>query len=65
MQNYLFDRLMEAGETLDLKLVGARAQNWLRQEKSYRAFGSDLGRDASLLAGQDRGKQDASRGLGR
>ena len=30
----------------NLKLVGARAQNWLRQEKSYRAFGSDLGRDA-------------------
>ena len=28
---------------------GARAQNWLRQEKSYRAFGSDLGRDATPL----------------
>ena len=27
-------------------MVGARAQNWLRQEKSYKAFGSDLGRDA-------------------
>ncbi len=27
----------------------ARAQNWLRQEKSYRAFGSDLGRDATPL----------------
>ncbi|MGB1216190.1 MAG: glycine cleavage T C-terminal barrel domain-containing protein, partial [Pikeienuella sp.] len=34
---------------------GARAQNWLRQEKSYRAFGSDLGRDATPLeAGLDR-----------
>jgi dimethylglycine dehydrogenase len=49
MQNYLFDRLMEAGEPVGLKLCGARAQNWLRQEKSYRAFGSDLGRDATPL----------------
>ncbi len=55
MQNYLFDRLMEAGESHGLKLCGARAQNWLRQEKSYRAFGSDLGRDATPLeSGLDR-----------
>ena len=40
MQNYLFDQLMQAGEPHGLKLVGARAQNWLRQEKSYRAFGT-------------------------
>jgi dimethylglycine dehydrogenase len=32
-----------------LKPVGARAQNWLRQEKSYRAFGNELGRDATPL----------------
>ena len=49
MQNYLFDKLMEAGEPHGLKLVGARAQNWLRQEKSYRAFGTELGRDATPL----------------
>ncbi|MEP0563467.1 MAG: glycine cleavage T C-terminal barrel domain-containing protein, partial [Paracoccaceae bacterium] len=37
------------------RLVGARAQNWLRQEKSYRAFGTELGRDATPLeAGLDR-----------
>ena len=55
MQNHLFDRLMEAGEPLGMKLVGARAQNWLRQEKSYRAFGTELGRDATPLeAGLDR-----------
>ncbi|WP_226783133.1 GcvT family protein [Oceaniglobus trochenteri] len=55
MQNHLFDRLMEAGEPHGLKLVGARAQNWLRQEKSYRAFGNELGRDATPLeAGLDR-----------
>ena len=49
MQTYLFDKLMAAGEPLGLKLVGARAQNWLRQEKSYRAFGTELGRDATPL----------------
>ncbi|MBY4894963.1 FAD-dependent oxidoreductase [Rhodobacteraceae bacterium N5(2021)] len=55
MQNYLFDQLMDAGEKHGLKLVGARAQNWLRQEKSYRAFGTELGRDATPLeAGLDR-----------
>ena len=49
MQNYLFDLLETAGKPLGLKLVGARAQNWLRQEKSYRAFGNELGRDATPL----------------
>lgn len=55
MQNYLFDLLEGAGKTHGMKLVGARAQNWLRQEKSYRAFGSELGRDATPAeAGLDR-----------
>ncbi|MBY6201333.1 FAD-dependent oxidoreductase [Maritalea mobilis] len=55
MQNYLWDQLMLAGEKHALKPVGARAQNWLRQEKSYRAFGTELGRDATPLeAGLDR-----------
>ncbi len=49
MQNYLFDQLVAAGAEFDMKLVGARAQNWLRQEKSYRAFGTELGRDATPL----------------
>ncbi|RKF15361.1 FAD-dependent oxidoreductase [Roseovarius spongiae] len=49
MQNYLFDLLEGAGEAHGMKLVGARAQNWLRQEKSYRAFGNELGRDATPL----------------
>jgi len=47
MQNYLFDQIVAAGAEFDMKLVGARAQNWLRQEKSYRAFGTELGRDAT------------------
>ncbi|MFN3273519.1 MAG: FAD-dependent oxidoreductase [Paracoccus sp. (in: a-proteobacteria)] len=55
MQNYLFDLLEKAGAGHGMRLVGARAQNWLRQEKSYRAFGTELGRDASPLeAGLDR-----------
>ncbi|WP_417587361.1 GcvT family protein [Pararhodobacter oceanensis] len=49
MQAYLFDQLMAAGKDFGLKLVGARAQNWLRQEKSYRAFGNELGRDGTPL----------------
>ena len=55
MQNYLFDTLLATGNDFDLKLVGSRAQNWLRQEKSYRAFGTELGRDATPLeAGLER-----------
>ena len=49
MQRYLWDQLLKAGAKHGMKLVGARAQNWLRQEKSYRAFGNELGRDASPL----------------
>jgi dimethylglycine dehydrogenase len=49
MQRYLWDQLLKAGEKHGMKLVGARAQNWLRQEKSYRAFGNELGRDATPL----------------
>ncbi|MEO0683348.1 MAG: aminomethyltransferase family protein, partial [Pseudomonadota bacterium] len=55
MQAHLLDGLLKAGEGHGLRMFGARAQNWLRQEKSYRAFGSDLGRDASPLeSGLDR-----------
>jgi dimethylglycine dehydrogenase len=55
MGRYLWDLLLKAGEKHGLKPVGARAQNWLRQEKSYRAFGTELGRDATPLeAGLDR-----------
>ncbi len=55
MQRYLWDRLLAAGAEHGMKLVGARAQNWLRQEKSYRAFGNELGRDATPLeAGLER-----------
>ena len=47
--------MIAAGEPLGLKLVGARAQKWLRHEKSCRAFGTELGLDATPLgAGLDR-----------
>ena len=49
MQAYLGDRPTEAGEPHGRKLAGARAQNWSRQEKPYRAFGTELGRDATPL----------------
>ncbi len=45
----LWDLILKAGANHGLKPVGARAQNWLRQEKSYRAFGNELGRDATPL----------------
>jgi dimethylglycine dehydrogenase len=51
MGRYLWNLLLEAGAKHGMKPVGARAQNWLRQEKSYRAFGSELGRDATPLEG--------------
>lgn len=51
MGRYLWDLLMPAGAKHGMKPVGARAQNWLRQEKSYRAFGNELGRDATPLEG--------------
>ncbi|PTV96398.1 glycine cleavage system aminomethyltransferase T [Rhodobacter aestuarii] len=52
---YLWDLIWSVGEKHGLKPVGARAQNWLRQEKSYRAFGNELGRDATPMeAGLDR-----------
>lgn len=49
MGRHLWDGLIEAGAGHGLRPVGARAQNWLRQEKSYRAFGTELGRDATPL----------------
>ncbi len=51
MQNYLFDLITGAGREHSLSMFGARAQNWLRMEKSYRAFGTELGRDATPLEG--------------
>lgn len=55
MGRYLWNLIWSVGAKHGLKPVGARAQNWLRQEKSYRAFGNELGRDATPMeAGLDR-----------
>jgi dimethylglycine dehydrogenase len=51
MGRYLWDLLLPVLVRHGGKPVGARAQNWLRQEKSYRAFGAELGRDATPLEG--------------
>ena len=48
-QNHLFDALLEAGAEYDLGLVGLRAMDSLRLEKSYRMWGTDLNAENSLL----------------
>ncbi len=54
-QNRIFDMLVEAGEDHGLTMVGMRAMESLRIEKSYRMWGLDLTRDYTLLeAGLDR-----------
>jgi len=54
-QNHLFDLLEEAGRAYDMKLVGMRAMNWLRLEKTYRAWGTELSKEVTALeAGLDR-----------
>jgi len=54
-QNHLFDALEEAGRAFDMKLVGMRAMNWLRLEKSYRAWGTELSKEVTALeSGLDR-----------
>ncbi|OWK19484.1 hypothetical protein AJ88_42215 [Mesorhizobium amorphae CCBAU 01583] len=38
----IFDALMAAGKTYDIRPVGYRALESLRLEKGYRAWGSDI-----------------------
>ncbi|MBM3599696.1 MAG: FAD-dependent oxidoreductase [Alphaproteobacteria bacterium] len=42
MQNYIFDRLMDAGAAFELKPFGIRAMDSLRLEKSYRLIPQEL-----------------------
>jgi dimethylglycine dehydrogenase len=54
-QNHLFDLLEDAGRGYDMKLVGMRAMNWLRLEKTYRAWGTELSKEVTALeTGLDR-----------
>jgi dimethylglycine dehydrogenase len=53
--NHIFDVLEEAGRPHGMKLVGVRAMNWLRLEKSYRAWGAELSKEVSAWeSGLDR-----------
>ena len=48
-QNYIFDLLIDAGRTFDLKPFGIRAMDSLRFEKSYRMWGTELSIEYSAL----------------
>lgn len=53
--NHIFDVLEEAGRDHELKLVGMRAMNWLRLEKSYRGWGTELSKEVTAWeSGLDR-----------
>jgi dimethylglycine dehydrogenase len=53
--NHILDVLLEEGAPHDLKLVGIRAMNWLRLEKSYRGMGSELSKEVTAWeSGLDR-----------
>ncbi len=55
MQNYIFDRLMDAGADFDIRPFGIRAMDSLRLEKSYRLVGRELSIEyAALESGLDR-----------
>ncbi len=47
--NHIFDVLEKAGRASDMKLVGIRAMNWLRLEKSYRGWGTELSKEATAF----------------
>src|SRR3546814_13109702 len=50
MARHVFDRLMEAGEPLDLKLCRLHALAPLPSEQAYPHFGHHIGAEAHLLA---------------
>ncbi len=55
MQNYIFDRVMEAGHGFDLKPFGIRAMDSMRLEKSYRLIPREMSIEYSALeSGLDR-----------
>ncbi len=48
-QVHLYEALMAAGREFDIALVGMRAMDSMRLEKSYRLWGTDLNAENSLL----------------
>ncbi len=54
-QNHLYDELMAAGREFEIGLVGLRAMDSMRLEKSYRLWGTDLNAENTALeAGLER-----------
>jgi len=54
-QNHIFDRVMEAGNSLGIRPFGIRAMDSLRLEKSYRLVGTELSIEyAGYESGLDR-----------
>ena len=49
LQRHLYERLLEAGEPLELRDFGYRALESMRLEKAYRLFGADLSADWTPL----------------
>lgn len=49
MQNYIFDKLFEAGEALELKPFGIRAMDSMRLEKSYKLIPRELSIEYAAL----------------
>ena len=55
MQNYIFDKLMDAGKAFGIKPFGIRAMDALRLEKSYKLIPRELSIEyAALESGLDR-----------
>ena len=55
MQNYIFDRLMKAGEEFGIKPFGLRAMDSMRLEKTYKNVGRELSIEyAAFESGLDR-----------
>ncbi|MEO1943509.1 MAG: FAD-dependent oxidoreductase [Candidatus Thioglobus sp.] len=55
MQNYIFDKLMEAGADYDIKPFGIRAMDSMRLEKSYRLIPREMSIEYSAFeSGLDR-----------
>ncbi len=48
-QNHLYDLIMAQGKKYGIGLVGMRAMDSMRLEKSYRGFGTDLNAENSVL----------------
>ena len=47
--NHIFDVLEEARRASAMKLVGVRAMNWLRLEKSYLGWGTELSKEVTAF----------------